>query len=84
LNSDFSLKLETQNLTDSSLHLCTELRIDTLHFAHNQFANLNLNADIIGKEVIYAFSVQDTFMYARIGGMVDFTSGIDAVVSGRV
>jgi hypothetical protein len=84
LNTDFSLFVETENLNDSILHLCTELFIDTLNYDGNKFKHIDLDADMLGNEIQYAFAIDDTFANAAFGGTLDLNSGIDALVSGTI
>lgn len=84
LKTDFLVKLETENLADSTLTLCAELDIDTLNYSGALYSNLDLDAELIDTDVLYAFSIADTFVNAEIGGTVDFSSGINAIVNGKV
>ncbi len=84
LNADFSVFVETENLNDSILHLCAELFIDTLNYDGNKFTHLAMDADILENEIQYTIAIEDTFAKASLGGTLDFSSGIDALVSGTV
>ncbi|MCZ4410145.1 translocation/assembly module TamB domain-containing protein [Cryomorphaceae bacterium 1068] len=84
LNTDFSVLVESENLNDSILHLCADLSVDTLNYRGKEFTQLDLDVDMLGNEIQYAFAIEDTFAKASLGGTLDFSSGIDALVSGTV
>ena len=84
LAADFSLIATTEDITDSIPHICAEMEVDTLNYAGYKYSDILFDAELTNQDALFAFSIEDTFVTADIGGYVDFSSDIYASLSGQI
>jgi hypothetical protein len=84
LIADFSLFATSQDITDSVPRICTELVVDTLNYGGYRYADLLLDAEVTTKDALFAFSIEDTFVTADIGGYIDYADDLYASVTGQI